>query len=68
MLQKVGVMQISRVFNGACDAGNMCNEAENSDTDDCFPLQQKLLVSTLVLLCKNLKCKETSLGKVLDLL
>ena len=34
------------------------------DKDDSFPLQQQLLVCTLILLCKNFKCKEVSLGKV----
>ena len=57
-------MQISRVISEACDSANMCVETENCDADDCFPLQQKLLVCTLIMLCKNIKCKETSLGKV----
>ena len=57
-------MQISRVISGACDGANICR-TEDSESDDGFPLQQKLLVCSLVLLCRNIKCKEAPMGKVI---
>ena len=64
---KVGLMQISDVLSGVYESNNFCARSNNdneTDNDDAFPLQQKLVVCSLFLLCKTSKTKEASLGKV----
>ncbi|CAK8675089.1 unnamed protein product [Clavelina lepadiformis] len=64
---KVGLMQISDVLSGVYESNNFCARSNNdneTDNDDAFPLQQKLVVCSLFLLCKTSKTKEASLGKL----
>nr|CAB3229273.1 cell division control protein 6 homolog [Phallusia mammillata] len=64
--QKVGLQQISNIMQGVYDSSNLCQQKTSceQDNDDTFPLQQKLVVCTLFLLCKTSKCKEVPMGKL----
>ncbi|XP_054850589.1 cell division control protein 6 homolog [Eublepharis macularius] len=60
--KRVGVIHISQVisdvYGDRMAAGNGCGDA------DSFPLQQKVLVCSLLLLTKQQKAKEVTLGKL----
>ncbi|XP_061446295.1 cell division control protein 6 homolog isoform X2 [Rhineura floridana] len=60
--QRVGLVHVSRVisdvYGDRLAAGNGCGDA------DSFPLQQKILVCSLLLLARQQKTKEVTLGKL----
>nr|XP_056719239.1 cell division control protein 6 homolog [Euleptes europaea] len=60
--KRVGLLHISQVvsevYGNRMAAGNSCGDA------DSFPLQQKILVCSLLLLAKQQKAKEVTLGKL----
>uniref|UniRef100_H2YCD2 Cdc6 C-terminal domain-containing protein n=1 Tax=Ciona savignyi TaxID=51511 RepID=H2YCD2_CIOSA len=62
--QKVGIRQISTVINGVYESANLCPQDGDTEQDDTFPLQQKLIVCALLLLCKKHKCHDAALGKL----
>lgn len=69
--KKVGLPQIASVISGVYDSRlskASTTSGENNDEDDSFPLQQKLVVCTLILLTRSVKTKEVTLGKVCCLL
>ena len=55
---KVGIMQVANVVD---EVYGSANSTAKSNT---FPLQQKLIVCTLLLMLKSSKLKEINLGKV----
>ncbi|XP_078493648.1 cell division control protein 6 homolog [Ciona intestinalis] len=60
---KVGIRQISSVMDGVY--GNVySSHGGATEADDAFPLQQKLVVCSLLLLCKKTKSYEAALGKL----
>nr|XP_002119530.1 cell division control protein 6 homolog [Ciona intestinalis] len=60
---KVGIRQISSVMDGVY--GNVySSHGGATEADDAFPLQQKLVVCSLLLLCKKTKSYEAPLGKL----
>ncbi|XP_038634867.1 cell division control protein 6 homolog isoform X2 [Scyliorhinus canicula] len=61
-LKKVGLLQVSQVVSEV-DGDRM---KSSSGSDECFPLQQKLLVCSLLLLTRQSKMKEFTLGKLHD--
>ncbi|XP_003222503.2 cell division control protein 6 homolog [Anolis carolinensis] len=60
--KRVGLLHVSRVisevYGDRMAANNTCGDA------DSFPLQQKILVCSLLLLAKHQKSKEVTLGKL----
>ena len=56
--QKIGVAQISRVLSNVYGSGSV------SQCQDSIPLQQKLVVCSLLLMVKLGKMKEVTMGKV----
>lgn len=56
--KKIGVMQISSVLSEVYGSSTVTTGQEG------IPLQQKLVVCTLLLLVKDGKIKEVSMGKV----
>ncbi|XP_060637021.2 cell division control protein 6 homolog [Anolis sagrei] len=60
--KRVGLLHVSRVisevYGDRMAASNACGDA------DSFPLQQKILVCSLLLLAKHQKSKEVTLGKL----
>lgn len=58
----VQVNQVVTVLNNVYGA----SQALNDDIDDAYPLQQKIAICTLLLLMKNEKNKDVSLGKLHD--
>ncbi|KAJ6660599.1 hypothetical protein lerEdw1_017596 [Lerista edwardsae] len=60
--KQVGLVHVSQVisdvYGNRMAAGNSCGDA------DSFPLQQKILVCSLLLLVKQQKAKEATLGKL----
>ncbi|XP_072343474.1 cell division control protein 6 homolog isoform X1 [Scyliorhinus torazame] len=61
-LKKVGLLHVSQVVSEV-DGDRM---KSSSGSDECFPLQQKLLVCSLLLLTRQSKVKEFTLGKLHD--
>ena len=59
--KRVGVIHISQVISEV-DGNRMTLSQEGAQ--DSFPLQQKILVCSLLLLTRRLKIKEVTLGKV----
>lgn len=57
-LKKIGVMQISKVISEVYGSSSAANSQES------IPLQQKLIVCTLLLVVKQGKLKEVTMGKV----
>lgn len=57
-MKKIGVMQISKVLS------EVYGSSSASNSQDSIPLQQKLIVCTLLLMVKQGKLKEVTLGKV----
>lgn len=57
-LKRIGVMQISKVLS------EVYGSSSTTNTQDSIPLQQKLVVCTLLLMVKLGKMKEVTLGKV----
>lgn len=57
-LKKIGVMQISKVLSEVYGSSSATNSQES------IPLQQKLIVCTLLLMVKQGKLKEVTMGKV----
>ena len=54
----VGIAQVANVVN------EVYGSANTSSQNSTFPLQQKLIVCTLLLMLKTSKLKELTLGKV----
>ncbi|KAB0398642.1 hypothetical protein E2I00_013889, partial [Balaenoptera physalus] len=63
--KRVGVIHISQVISEV-DGNRMTLSREGAQ--DSFPLQQKILVCSLLLLTRQLKIKEVTLGKIHSLL
>ncbi|XP_067869104.1 cell division control protein 6 homolog [Heterodontus francisci] len=61
-LKKVGLPHISQVISEVYGD----RMTSSSGSDECFPLQQKLLVCSLLLLTRESKVKEVTLGKLHD--
>lgn len=61
--KRVGLAHISQVISGV-DGNRVTLSQEN--TQDSLPLQQKILVCSLLLLTKRLKIKEVTLGKLYE--
>ncbi|XP_043530831.1 cell division control protein 6 homolog [Chiloscyllium plagiosum] len=61
-LKKVGLPHISQVISEVYGD----RMTSSSGSDECFPLQQKLLVCSLLLLTRESKVKEVTLGKLND--
>ncbi|XP_003131519.1 cell division control protein 6 homolog [Sus scrofa] len=61
--KRVGVIHISQVLSEV-DGNRMALSQEGAQ--DCFPLQQKILVCSLLLLTRHLKTKEVTLGKLYE--
>ncbi|XP_048778181.2 cell division control protein 6 homolog [Ostrea edulis] len=59
-MKKIGVMQISKVLS------EVYGSSSASNSQDSIPLQQKLIVCTLLLMVKQGKLKEVTLGKLHD--
>lgn len=59
-LKKIGVMQISKVISEVYGSSSAANSQES------IPLQQKLIVCTLLLVVKQGKLKEVTMGKLHD--
>lgn len=59
--KRVGVIHVSQVISEV-DGNRMTLSREGAQ--DSFPLQQKILVCSLLLLTRRLKIKEVTLGKV----
>ncbi|KAJ8320013.1 hypothetical protein KUTeg_001600 [Tegillarca granosa] len=57
-LKRIGVMQISKVLS------EVYGSSSSTNTQDSIPLQQKLVVCTLLLMVKLGKMKEVTLGKL----
>ncbi|XP_078080227.1 cell division control protein 6 homolog [Mustelus asterias] len=60
--EKVGLLHVSQVISEVY--GDRMKSSSGSD--ECFPLQQKLLVCSLLLLIRQSKAKEFPLGKLHD--
>uniref|UniRef100_UPI00398F6283 cell division control protein 6 homolog n=1 Tax=Pristiophorus japonicus TaxID=55135 RepID=UPI00398F6283 len=61
-LKKVGLSHISKVISDVYGD----RMTSSSGTDECFPVQQKLLICSLLLLTRHSKVKEVVLGKLHD--
>ncbi|XP_058301059.1 cell division control protein 6 homolog isoform X2 [Hylobates moloch] len=61
--KRVGLIHISQVISEV-DGGRMTLSQEGAQ--DSFPLQQKILVCSLMLLIRQLKIKEVTLGKLYE--
>ncbi|XP_067825303.1 cell division control protein 6 homolog [Heptranchias perlo] len=61
-LKKVSLPHVSRVISEVYGD----RMTSSSGSDECFPLQQKLLVCSLLLLTRQSKVKEVTLGKLHD--
>ncbi|XP_020377331.2 cell division control protein 6 homolog [Rhincodon typus] len=61
-LKKVGLPHVSQVISQVYGD----RMTSSSGSDECFPLQQKLLVCSLLLLTRHSKVKEVTLGKLSD--
>lgn len=59
-MKKIGVMQISKVISEVYGSSSAANSQES------IPLQQKLIVCTLLLVVKQGKLKEVTMGKLHD--
>ena len=57
-MKKIGVVQISKVLSEVYGSSSASNSQES------IPLQQKLIVCTLLLMVKLGKLKEVTMGKV----
>lgn len=62
MPKQVGLVHVSQVISDVY--GNRMATGNSSGDADSFPLQQKILVCSLLLLVKQQKAKEVTLGKV----
>ncbi|XP_053117935.1 cell division control protein 6 homolog isoform X2 [Hemicordylus capensis] len=60
--KRVGLLHISRVISDVY--GDRMAAGSSSGNADSFPLQQKILVCSLLLLAKQQKAKEVTLGKL----
>ncbi|XP_062615995.1 cell division control protein 6 homolog isoform X2 [Saccostrea cucullata] len=59
-IKKIGVMQISKVLS------EVYGSSSTSNSQESIPLQQKLIVCTLLLMVKQGKLKEVTMGKLHD--
>lgn len=63
--EKVGISQISKIMSGVYQSASISSAPSiDGSCEDSFPMQQKLVVCTMVLLCRQSKAKEVTLGKV----
>jgi len=63
---KVGVRQVSSVISEVYQSAILTKSRDDDNDDDSFPLQQKLLVCSLVLLNRRTKSKEGIFGKLYE--
>lgn len=61
-VEKVQMTQVSAVLNNVYGASNNLNE----DIEDAFPLQQKIVICTLLLVLKFDKNKDVTVGRLHD--
>lgn len=66
--KKVTLLQVSSVINEVYGSGVMsCRGGSGSQAQQSFPLQQKLVICTVLLMVKEGKSREVTLGKVHDM-
>ncbi|CAH1396295.1 unnamed protein product [Nezara viridula] len=64
--KQVSLQDVLLVVNNVYGTSSTLNGCTNSENAESFPLHQKMLICTMILIKKNSKCKEITVGRLHD--
>ncbi|XP_014282567.1 cell division control protein 6 homolog isoform X2 [Halyomorpha halys] len=64
--KQVSLQDVLSVVNNVYGTSSTLTGSTNSESGESFPLHQKVLICTMILIKKNSKCKEITVGRLHD--